>query len=139
MLFGSSVYNSRCTTVGRRSRPSIRRSLSFEDFSLSDGTVMILTELLDSGATREIVGGNVPRGDGQFITEAYYRERTIIARGIVKKDTAATLDAYLDTIRKSLRAREGNLDIIDNNGTAKRYIARWTTSMSCLPIVGHIT
>lgn len=97
--------------------------LVFEGFSLSDGSVMVMTEFPDSGPSREIVGGSVPRGDGEFITADYFRSRPIEAAGIVKKDTADELDAFLDTIRKNLRTREGNLDVIDSNGTVKRYIA----------------
>ncbi len=99
--------------------------VAFEDFSLSDNTNVICTDLLDSGPTREILGGNVPRADGQYITADYFRERTIEVRGIVKASTAALLDAYLDTMKKSLRAREGNLDIT-RNSVVRRYVATMT-------------
>src|SRR5438105_2340723 len=98
----------------------------FENFSLSDGSVMVAQEILDSGPTRELIGGRIPRGDGEFITADYYRERHIDVKGVVVKSTAAALDAYLDTVRKDLRRREGNLDVTDSSGTAKRFTATLT-------------
>jgi Phage tail protein len=95
----------------------------FENFSLSDGTNVILTSLLDSGPTTDLVGGSVPRGDGTYVTGRYFRERTIEAQGYVKQTTAADLDAFLDTVRKDLSKQEGNLDLTDKNGTVKRFIA----------------
>lgn len=92
-------------------------------FSLSDGSTMILTDLRLLGPTRDLVGGNVPRGDGQYLQADYFRSYTIEAEGIVKASTAALLDAQLDTIRKNLRFREGYLDVTDANGTVKRFAA----------------
>src|SRR4051794_3316108 len=86
----------------------------FEDFSLSDGTVMILTDLEDSGPTREIEGDSVPRGNGLYVTADYFRERKLTARGYVKAASASAMATQLDTIRESLRAREGALDVIED-------------------------
>ncbi len=95
----------------------------FEGFSVSDGTTMLMTDLRFSGPSRELVGGKVPRDDGEYLTADYFREFVIECRGIVTQSTAALLDSYLDTIKKSLRTRDGNLDIIDSAGTVKRFIA----------------
>lgn len=94
----------------------------FERFSLADNVNVVCTHLLDSGPTRELIGGSIPRYDGTFVTADYYRERIIEVRGIVQANTAAALDALLDTMRKKLRTREGSLDIT-RNGAAKRYVA----------------
>lgn len=98
----------------------------FDSFSLSDGTSMICTDIVDSGPTREIIGGKIPRGDGEYVTAAYFRERKITASGWCKAASAAALDTLLDTIRKSLRNREANLDITDAAGTARRFVATCT-------------
>ena len=124
MLFNTAVFNSRMFNGGTTIAEAYSADrLVFEDYSLSDGSVIVLTNLEDSGPTRDIVGDNVPMGDGMFITNDFFRERKIVARGYVKKSTAALLDAELDTIRKSLATREGNLDVTDNNSTAKRFVA----------------
>jgi hypothetical protein len=95
----------------------------FENFSLSDNTHMVLTGLGYSGPSTDIQGGSIPRDNGMYLTARYFRENVIELRGYVKASTGALMDAYLDTIRKSVRKRQGNLDITDLNGTAKRFIA----------------
>lgn len=98
-------------------------TLVFEGFSLSDGTVMTMTDLKISGPSREFIEGGVPRGDGKFLIADYFREYQVEASGIVRKSTAALLDAELDTIRKSLRVTNGELDYTNAAGTVKRFVA----------------
>jgi hypothetical protein len=95
----------------------------FDAFSLSDNTTLVCSAIEDSGPTREIVGGNIPRGDGQYVTGAYFRERTVVVSGWVKAATAAAMDTLLDTVRKALRNREANLDLTDAAGTVRRFVA----------------
>lgn len=124
MLFNTKLFNTGMLNGGTTIATVYSTdTLVFENFSLSDGSTMIMTDLIVSGPTREIVGGPMPRGDGQYVTADYFREYTIEARGIVKMGTLALLDAQIDTIKKKLRTREGNLDYIDGNGTVKRFIA----------------
>src|SRR4051794_19920789 len=99
MLFGSFLFGSNLFGPGSSIATVYSTDrIVFDDFSLSDGSVVVLTQLEDSGPTRDIIGDNVPRGDGMFITNAFFRERKIVAKGFVKKSTAALLDAELDTI-----------------------------------------
>lgn len=126
MLFNSGRFNTGVFGVSALTASYSSDTLAFYGpdgtyFSLSDGTTMILTDLRFLGPTRDLVGGNVPRGDGQYLTADYFREYVIEAEGIVKCSTAALLDAQLDTVRKNLRHREGSLDYIDANGTVKRF------------------
>src|SRR4051794_5398779 len=117
--FNSMVFGG----TGSLNAVSSTDTLVFEGFSLSDGTNMVLQELRFLGPTRDLVGGNIPRADGMYLTADYFREYTIEASGIAVQSTAAALDAYLDTVRKNLRKREGNLDYTDTNGTVKRFTA----------------
>lgn len=96
--------------------------LVFDGFSLS-GSPMTLTRLLDSGASREFTGGAVPRGDGEFITAINSRERIVEAEGIVTQATKELLAAYLKSIQRRLRTKEGHLDITDDDGVVRRYVA----------------
>lgn len=116
-------YNTRQYNGGRVLQASFSTNLAvFGGFSISDGVYMIVTDLLDSGPTREIVGGRVPRDDGEYVTADYWREKVIEVAGIVKDTTSVLLDARLETIRKNLRTREANLDI--TRGTVvRRYVA----------------
>lgn len=118
-LFGSKMFGDAMTLASVYSTDLA----VFESFSLSDGTFMVLTAPIETGPTREIVSGPVPRGDGMYQTAAYFRESTLELRGFVKNTSAALLTAYLDTIKKALRVSEGDLDITDSAGTVKRYIA----------------
>lgn len=100
----------------------------FDGFSISDGTAMIVQELIESEPTREILGGPVPRDDGLYTIADYWREKEITVSGIITRDTKQALDNYLDTIRQNLRTREANLDItrLNDDGTinyVRRYIA----------------
>src|SRR5688572_23459716 len=106
-LFNTSTFNGSYSSISTLSTDRV----VFEGFSICDGVTMLMTEFLDSGPSREIIGGVIPRGDGMFVTADYFRERVFEARGIVRVDSAAELDTMLDTIKKNLRAREGNLDI----------------------------
>ncbi len=115
-------YNERQYNGGLISEVLSTDLIVFDGFSISDNSAMICTDLLDSGPTREIIGGRVPRDDGEYVNADYWREKTIVAQGIVVRSTSTLLEAYLDTIRKNLRAREANLDIT-RNGVVRRYVA----------------
>lgn len=95
----------------------------FEGFSLADNVNSITSDILYNGPTVEIQGGNIPRDNGMFVTARYFRENSIEVKGYLKAATGAAMSVLMDTIRKSLRKREGNLDITDFNGTAKRFVA----------------
>jgi phage-related protein len=123
MLFNTKLFNTAMFSGGSTLTSALSTdTLAFEGFSLSDGSIMVMTSLKFLGPTRELVGAQVPRGDGGFITADYYRETVIEVEGILRRSTAAALDAYMDTVRKSLRRREGNLDYTDQNGTVKRFV-----------------
>lgn len=124
MLFGSNIYNSGLFGGGASSVEVFSTdTLVFDGFSLSDSDAMTLTGLRFLGPSREIIGGVIPRGDGLYQTGDYFRELVIEATGIARADTAAGLDALLDTIRKNLRGSRRNLDTIDANGKVKRFVA----------------
>src|SRR5688572_7531004 len=123
-MYNSRQYNTGVYNGGFDNNPahSLDR-LVFDGFSLSDGTTMAMQELVDSGPTREFLGGTAARADGQYTTAYYFREKIIEASGVVVQDTAADLDGYLDTSRGNLRESEANLDVTEANGTVKRYVA----------------
>jgi phage-related protein len=124
MLFGQKPFNGGLWGGGASLAEVFSTdTLVFDNFSLSDGTTMILTGLRFLGPTREIIGGSVPRGHGMYQTADYFREVVIEAEGVVKVSTAALLDAQRDTIRKNLRKSQRNLDYTDANGTVKRFVA----------------
>ena len=123
IVWGANLWNG-----GRSAMESFSSDLVvFEGFSLSDNDSVVCTNLIDSGPTREILGSRVPRGDGEYITGDFWRQKVIEVRGFVKKDTAEELDDFLDTMRKNLRVREGNLDITRYD-TARRFVATLTNA-----------
>lgn|SRR3990167_852099 len=120
--FNVSQFNERQFNGGLLSEVLSTNLIVFDGFSISDGTIMICTDLLDSGPTREIISGRVPRDDGEYVNADYWREKTIVAKGIIIRSTSTLLEAYLDTVRKNLRTRGANLDIT-RNSVVRRYVA----------------
>ncbi len=101
----------------------------FSGFSLADGK-MIITNLTDSAAEREVNTGNLSGGDGMYVNGDYWRKKPIEIYGRVEAASLSALEAYLDTIRKNLRKRQQNLDVTrkDESGnvlSVRRYIATW--------------
>lgn len=122
-LFGGTIYGNHLYGSPLLSPAGISGDLVvFENYSLSDGESVLCTYLRDSGPSRELIGGNIPRLDGQFLTSSYHREKIIEVRGVIYASTVADLNTLLDTVRKSLRKQEGNLDIT-RDGSTRRYIA----------------
>lgn len=123
MLFNAKQFNTALFNGGSTIATTyLTDSAVFENFSLSDGTRMVLTDPPKFGPTRDLAADPVPRGHGMSKTSALFRENTIELRGWVKHTSTALLDAYLDTIRMTLETEDGNLDLIDANGTVKRYV-----------------
>lgn len=124
MLFNKSLFNTGLFDGSLTSNTVYSSDyVVFEGFSLSDNANLITQDIAYSGPTTSIQGGSVPRDHGEYTTARYFRENTIEIRGFVKAASGALMDAELDTIRKNLRKREGNLDLTDLNGTAKRFVA----------------
>src|SRR4051812_37699479 len=97
----------------------------FDSFSLSDNVNTFVRDIIDSGPTRDLIDGPIPRSSGMYLIADYFRQRTVTVTGIVKAADAASLDAYLDTMRKNLWGRAANLDLT-RNGVVRRYIATMT-------------
>src|SRR5260221_13977122 len=91
-LFNANLFGGPNLTVPKYSTDLV----VFQGFSLADGASIFTTELLDSGPTRDILGGSIPRGDGQYINGDYWREKIIEAKGYVKASSASALDTLLD-------------------------------------------
>jgi len=102
----------------------------FNNFSLADNVSTFCTDLTDSAPSREIIGARVPRDDGEYVNGDYWRDKRIEVRGFLKKSTQSDLETFLETCRKNVRQREGNLDITrkDSSGntiSVRRYVATW--------------
>lgn len=127
MKYNTNLYGTRLYNGGESITEAYSGDvLVFDGFSLSDNESMILTDLRLSGPSRDLIGGKVPRGHGMYLTDDQYGEYVIEAEGVAKKSTAAALDSFLDTIRKSLRRRERDLDYTQADGTVKRFVATVT-------------
>src|SRR5688572_2770884 len=108
MLFNTKLFNTGLFNGGVTNNTVLSTDrIVFDGFSLSDGTTMVLSEVTDSGPLRELPGGRVPRGHGEYLTGDYFRSRVLEARGVVLVASLSALDTQLDTIRKRLSKREG--------------------------------
>lgn len=138
MQFNASQYNVGLYGIDGTIAPVFSTNrLVFDGFSLSDGDSMLLSRLSYSGPSREIIGGNIPRGHGQYFNAAYYRELVIEASGTVIAASASALETQLDLIRKRLSPPQANLDLTDDAGTVKRFTATLTNPESLFPERQH--
>lgn len=108
----------------------------FEDLEMSDTNGICITKFDEENAPNlDLLGGNSVRKDGQFISGSFHRRKRITFEGIISKSTQKELDEYIDTVKKLLRIREGNLDIVRRSDatTRRRYIATLINPDSMFP------
>src|SRR4051794_31085031 len=91
-------------------------SVAFENTSLNDGTNIVLTQPVLKGPARVILGGEIPRDDGSYVTGSFFRDSAIELKGFLKAASKSAMATYLDTLRKLLSKQEGSLDIIEDDG-----------------------
>lgn len=104
--------------------------VTFNSFSISDGTYMVVTDVYDdSSPTRDLVGGVVPQDDGEYVTADFWRPKFITIEGYIKTADGDSMQAYIDTVKRNLRTREQFLDIT-KYGHFRRYIASWVNGES---------
>ena len=108
----------------------------FDDFSLHNGSTRIVHSLQDSGPTRELLGGSVPRGDGMYLNADYWRKKLIDVQGTLTETSEAALETAMDTMRKNLRSAEAFLDIT-RNGVVRRYTASLVNMDTLFPERQH--
>ena len=129
--FNVSQFNERQFNGGLLSEVLSTNLIVFDGFSISDGTIMICTDLLDSGPTREIISGRVPRDDGEYVNADYWREKTIVAKGIIIRSTSTLLEAYLDTEASGEQKQpknDGRFHRVAPSGCVRRCPATGRTS-----------
>jgi len=122
MLFNTKLFNTGLYNGGDELTESLSTDLIvFNGFSMSSSDI-ITEQFPESGPTREIIGGNVPRGHGQYRTADYFRAKTLEFSGIATAASAAALNTLLDTIMKALSPADGHLDIT-RDGVTRRFVA----------------
>lgn len=125
-LFGTKLFNGPGSlwNGGTTSAPVyVTDSAAFEGVSLNDGTSVVLTEYPKKGPTRVLLGGDIPRGNGKYRTGAYYRETPILLEGYLKAASKSAMADLIDSLAVTLSTENGNLDLIEDNGVVKRYVA----------------
>lgn len=126
MQLNESQYNSGLYGIDGQVAPGYSSDLAvFGGFSFSDMTTYIVSEMPISGPSRDIIGGDIPRGHGQFISGDFFRRTEVLFDGYVKADTAEGLKLAMDELKKALRRKEQALDITEA-GTVRRYVATCT-------------
>ena len=99
----------------------------FNSFSMQS-TSVICTNLIDSAPSRDILSGDIPRADGQYVTADYFREKTIVVEGYLVTETAPEMTALMDSMRKNLLEREGELIITRHEDVDTRRVYKATLS-----------
>lgn len=84
--------------------------LTFDGFNCDDGTYMKISDIqYNSAHRRDIDQFSVPRANGVRVSSVYEREKIVTADGLLKCATKEALEAYIDTVKKSLRGRSRQL------------------------------
>lgn len=84
--------------------------LTFDDFNCDDGVYMKISNIqYNSGHRRDVDQFSIPRANGIRVSNVYEREKIITADGLLKAADAATLEAYIDTVKESLRRKRQQL------------------------------
>jgi len=91
--------------------------IQFDGYSLQNDEIITSSIEGWSSPARELSTYRTPRGDGGGMTGAYYRERHVILRGIIKESTQALLEDKLDEFKQRLSTQEGELAIKVNGST----------------------
>lgn len=124
MKFNTKPFNTGMFNGGRFSGVMYSTDpVVFDGFSLSDGTSLVLEKPVTGGPPTDVVGGNVPQGDGEYQTAVYGRARILTFPLRAKAASAAAMADLLDTVKLRLGTENGNLDVTEDNGTVKRYVA----------------
>jgi hypothetical protein len=125
-LFGTKLFNGFGSLLnGGNTAATVYTtdSVAFEGVSLNDGTNIVLTRHPLKGPSRSVLGGDIPRDDGQYMTGSYFRETEIILEGYLKAASKSAMATLIDSLCLTLSTQEGNLDIVEDDGTVKRFAA----------------
>jgi hypothetical protein len=99
----------------------------FNLFGLQNDNVVVVDSDFPSGPQIDIKSSPVPRNRGKILNDAQETESKIKMVGYLKHDTAAELEQLIDTMKKQLAAREGNIDILRPGWSGYR---RWIGTLS---------
>lgn len=84
--------------------------LTFDDFNCDDGTYMKISNIqYNSGHRRDIDQFSIPRANGIRVSNVYEREKIITADGLLTCASKEALEAYIDTVKESLRRKRQQL------------------------------
>lgn len=125
-MLNTGVYNS--TTLNNLfTLPSLsdKAAIEFNGYSLQSANIITSILLHDSMPERDLATADAPRSDGKIINGDNWRKKTITLSGTLHTTTAAEMVALINTFKKNVSAREGNLDIRDeiDSTNYRRYIA----------------
>jgi hypothetical protein len=100
--------------------------LQFDGFDLNSadtvdsGDRILIQNLDDNGPMIDLDKIEIPLGNGVKINSRWRRGKVIEAEGVLFSDTGASLETFLDTIKKNLRKINRPLDVT-KYGVTRRY------------------
>lgn len=119
--YNAAVYNAPGNLAGLADQDSV----VFDGYSLQNSEIIVTRLSHEVMPTRDFRTSPIPRNDGEFIINDFWRRKFIKIKGIIKTDSASLLEAKIDEFKKRLAPREKNLDI-KVNGVVRRYVATLT-------------
>lgn len=98
----------------------------FDGYGLQNSS--IITSEIDYGTApqRDFEVEDYPRARGQLLVDEQFRKRVITLEGHITAASASALETLIDTMKRRLSVKNGNLDLNPAGWTASR---RWTATL----------
>jgi hypothetical protein len=96
----------------------------FDSYGLQNSSIITSDIDFSTAPQRDFETDDYPRSRGQLLIDEQWRKRVITLKGHLRADTAAELEQLIDTVKKRLSTRNGNLDItITGWNDTRRWVA----------------
>lgn len=98
-------------------------SIRFEDLGLQNAQIKLNTPIYDRAPSRLFETERRPNRHGRLVLSDYWDVNDIVLRGTLITDSQTELDTLIDTMKKTLKIQEGNLDILRGDASRRRFKA----------------
>ena len=132
--YGTSMYNAQGAGVTVFST----ELLVIDDliFTIADNG-LLLQHVNENGHRRDISQTPVPRADGYIHNNDYFRQKPIVIRGLIQKDTQTLLEEFLDLFKFRMSKSELNIDITRVGLDGRRFVGTLVNGQDMLKREPH--
>lgn len=106
---------------------AVQDDIVFNGYSLQDAVAITSNQTWDNMPNRDFNTFPIPREDGEGIRGDFWRRKTIVVEGTLRKSSQSEFNDEIDAFKKAMAKREGILDI-KINGIIRRFIVTLTNT-----------